>query len=69
MISVIARHIAGVARLFWSRAKFDSNFSLRAAQLEITDFIATIFAKQKFFSDIFSIICHSICFYMVIDDL
>ncbi len=38
---------AGVARLFWSRAKFEDYFSSWTALFEITDFNVTISAKQK----------------------
>ncbi len=40
-------HITGVARLFWSKAKFENYFSSRAALLEISDDKVTISAKQK----------------------
>ena len=37
----------GVARLFWSRAKFENYFWLRAALFKTTDMKVTISAKQK----------------------
>jgi hypothetical protein len=40
--------MAGVARLFRLRAKFESYFSLRAALFQKSDDKVTISAKQKF---------------------
>ncbi len=55
----------GVARLFWSRAKFENYFSLWAAQFKISDDKVTIFATQNFFLVFFMLLTK----FLVVEDL